>query len=138
MECYAVSNKSISKIRQQVREEIETVASEVSPSVIDDVMLATGEVATNVVKHCGEQNDGIPLKIWFTEENDCLIEHIKTESHCANKELIEMALGCNVCEKCMESVSIDREGGMGLAIIGAITKDRRITSDGEMILAFAL
>ncbi|MFA4996344.1 MAG: hypothetical protein WC536_04360 [Patescibacteria group bacterium] len=133
MECCAVSNESISGIRQQVREEIEAL---VPASVVDDVVLVTGEVTTNVVKHCGEPN----LRIWFTREDNCLIEHIQTESQCAQKarDLIELAMEHDSKEKALESIAIGREGGMGLSIVGAITKRHKITPEGEMILAFAL
>jgi len=133
MECRAVSNESISGIRQQVREEIEAL---VPASVVNDVVLATGEVATNVIKHCGKPN----LSIWFTKEGNCLIEHIQTESQCAQKarDLIELAMGYDPKEKTLESIAIGREGGMGLSIVGAITKRHEITPEGEMILAFAL
>lgn len=140
MKCTATSTESVREIRHQVREEIKTVASEVSSRVVDDVLLTTGEVVTNVVKHCGEQNSGsgFIVDIWFTKEDNHLVEHIKTESHCAHKEEIENALDADAYNRSMESISLGREGGIGLAIIGAITEDHSVTPEGEMVLVFAL
>lgn len=139
MEHFTVTEESISGIRHKVREDAKTIIAEAPLKVLDDVALATSEVASNVVKHCGEQiGDGVPVQIWFTKEDGSLVEHIKTHSHCANQALIETALECDPQEKALESIALGREGGMGLAIIGAITKGHRITSDGEMVLEFAL
>ena len=138
---FTVTKESISGIRHEVREDVKTIVAEVPLKVLDDVALATGEVATNVVKHCNEQSeDGIPVEIWFTQEDGALVEHIKAESQCAQKarDLIELAMECDPKEKALESIGLGREGGMGLSIIGAITERREITPEGEMILAFAL
>ena len=141
MKHFTATLESISAIRHEAKEDAKIIVPEVPIEVLDDVALATGEVATNVVKHCKEQiGDGVPVQIWFTQEDGVLLEHIKAESHCAcaHRALIKTALECDPVKKAMDSVALGLEGGMGLSILGAITESREITPEGEMILAFAL
>lgn len=136
---YLATLEKVGEIRHRVRKEAFEATVDISTVTVDNISIATGEITTNVVKHCdGPVSDGILVEIWFTVEEEDIKEHIRAQSHCAHSALIECALECDPIEKALESVSQGRESGLGLAIIGALAKEHSMTEDGELVLTFAL